>query len=440
MRPASVRREPDQPMGNATGKPETAVVDTTTWFRCTMLYLLVDYARPQDLIPGVGAIRPALLVMAVLIFFLIKHRALLVRGAKQIRMIWYFIALLGLFIPFARNNYYAYATFSEMLKFMPFILSLLICVNSIERLRTFVKFYVGVMVYVSLYAMTHGGMGSGNYFADENDVSLYINMVIPFCYFLFLIEEKKWTKVFYGTALMIGLLTVVISFSRGGFVGLVIMFFIVWLVSPRKMVTVVAILFLGTIVYFYAGETYLNEMGTVTDTKESTAKARLNSWASGLDMFLDNPLGVGGNNFQVRFPEYQGDRFNRGMWGRVAHSLWFTLIPETGIFGIVIYLRLLIYNLKDARAIRTRRKVLSGDDRYLNAMSIAFLASLAGFFASASFISVLYYPHYWYLTAMIVATVRIRKKLSEAPEDDALEKTPGKPFGKALRKAVGRTA
>jgi hypothetical protein len=424
-------RKPRAAMESAVRTPEVAAVDTTTWFRCTLAYLLVDYARPQDLIPGVGAIRPALLVMAVLIFFLIKHRALLVRRSKQIKMIWYFIGLLAVFIPFARNNYYAYATCSEMLKFMPFILSVLVCVDSIERLKAFMKFYVGLMIYIALYAMTHGGMGSGNYFADENDVSLYINMVIPFCYFLFLIEEKKWTKIFYGAGLMIGLLTVVVSFSRGGFVGLVIMFFIVWLVSPRKMLTVFAILFLGTIVYFYSGQAYRQEMETVTDTKESTAKARLNSWASGWDMFLDNPLGVGGNNFQVRFPEYQGDRFNRGMWGRVAHSLWFTLIPELGVFGILIYFRLLYYNLKDIFSIKIRKKELSGSERYLNSMSIAFVASLAGFFASASFISVLYYPHYWYLTAMIVATARIRIKLSGMPELEVPVKAPLKVLGKS---------
>jgi probable O-glycosylation ligase (exosortase A-associated) len=305
---------------------------------------------------------------------------------------------------------------------MPFILSVLVCVYSIERLKSFMKFYVGLMVYVALYAMTHSGVGSGNYFADENDLSLYINMVIPFCYFLFPVEKKKWTKVFYAAALMIGLLTVVVSFSRGGFIGLVIMFVIVWLVSPRKMATVFVIFVLGTIVYFYSGEEYRQEMATVTDTKESTANARLMSWASAWDMFLDNPLGVGGNNFQVRFPEYQGDRFSRGMWGRVAHSLWFTLIPELGIVGIVIYFRLLFYNMKDIFSLKTKKKELSDDERYLNSMSIAFVASLAGFFASASFISVLYYPHYWYLTGVIVAAARIRSKMDVASEGKDLAK------------------
>ena len=85
------------------------------------------------------------------------------------------------------------------------------------------------------------------------------------------------------------------------------------------------------------------------------------------------------------------------------------------MIGIVIFFRLLFYNLKDIFSLKTKNKELSDDERYLNSMSIAFLASLAGFFASASFISVLYYPHYWYLTAVIVAAAQIRMKMNGAP-------------------------
>ena len=47
----------------------------------------------------------------------------------------------------------------------------------------------------------------------------------------------------------------------------------------------------------------------------------------------------------MHFPEYQGERFKKGMWGRVAHSLWFTLLPETGVLGVVIFLALEVLSL-----------------------------------------------------------------------------------------------
>jgi len=392
-------------------------VDTTKWYYCTLLFLVLDYGRPQDLIPGLGMIRPAMIMTLVLTIFLIKHRAMIGPQIKQLRMIWYFVALLGLFVPFARNGYYAYVTFRGMLSYMPFVLSVVVCVNSMDRLKTFMKLYVGLMVYVAIYALLNRGVGSGNYFSDENDVSMYIDMVIPFCYFLFLNAKNARLKLFFATALVIGLSTVIVSFSRGGFVGLVVMFAIVWLVSPKKILSLFLILLLAAGAYFFTDEKYREEMMTVTDTKESTANARLMSWASGWDMFVDNPLGVGGGNFPVHFDDYQGDRFSRSMWGRVAHSLWFTLFPELGIVGIVIYFRLLFYNFGDIARLKTSNKSPNEDESYMNSMSVAFLASLAGFFASASFISVLYYPHYWYLTAILVATVRIRNSADLTPDE-----------------------
>jgi len=325
--------------------------------------------------------------------------------------------LLGLFVPLAVNNYMAYISFKTMILFLPFILSVIICVHSIERLRIMIYISVGIMIYVSLYSLVHGGVGSGNYFQDENDLSLFINMWLPFCFYLFLAEKEKVKKIFYAIGVIVGLASVVISFSRGGFVGLIAMVAVLWLFSPRKILSLSLILSLAFFVYLVGGQEYKQEMSTVTDTKEGTAEARILSWETAWDMFLDNPLGVGGRNFEVRFPEYQGDRFLRGMWGRVAHSLWFTLIPETGIIGILIYFMLLYYNIKDIFVIKRVNELRNNSDaRYLYYLSLAMLSSFVGFFASATFLSVLYYPHYWYMTAIIVASVNITKRYREVSD------------------------
>ena len=82
----------------------------------------------------------------------------------------------------------------------------------------------------------------------------------------------------------------------------------------------------------------------------------------------------------------------------------------------MIYFRLLFYNLRDSWALSSKRKDLSDDERYLSAMGIAFLASMAGYFSAGSFISVLYYPHYWYVTAIIVAATRLKARMNESAE------------------------
>lgn len=385
--------------------------DTKYLFHFTLIFLLIDYGRPQDLIPAIGSIRPSLIMVTALTVLLLRHNGVRKSKCNQMRMMWYFCGLLALLIPFATNSNKAYQTTLTMVIYLPFMISVIMSIDSCSRLKFFMRLYIGIMIYVSLYAMTHGGVGSGNYFSDENDVALYINTVLPFCFFLYRVENSFIGKLLCTAGLIVGLLAVIVSFSRGGFVGLVVIFFTIWLFSSRKLLTFIIIISLSGIGYFFSDDSYKQEMSTVTDTEDSTADQRLKMWATGWDMFLDNPLGVGGGNFRYNIQNYQGDRFKRGMYGRPAHSIWFSLLPELGVFGLLIFFSLLKYNIISIISLRIKNASPSSNEKYLHAMSLSFTASLAGYFASASFLSVLYYAHYWYLTALIVASYRIKKHL-----------------------------
>jgi hypothetical protein len=87
------------------------------------------------------------------------------------------------------------------------------------------------------------------------------------------------------------------------------------------------------------------------------------------------------------------------------------LLPELGIIGVILFFQLLWYNLKDLFLMKKIHSGTDREDRYLHNLSVAFICSLAGFFASATFLSVLYYAHYWYVTALIVATSGISARI-----------------------------
>lgn len=377
-----------------------------------LLYLFVDYGRPQDVLP-IGFMRLGMIFTLILCLFILTQGKFRLCDSNQTRMIFYFIILLCAYVPFARNNYFAWKTAKQILLYLPFILSTIYCVRSISRLRQLLFVSIAIMIYVSLYSIYNKGQGSGNYFQDENDIALYINVYLPFCYFLFLKEKEKSKKLFYGFAFIIGLIAIVKSFSRGGFVGLVCLTFVIWMSSKRKIKTLIFLSLLAILIYSYSGELYRKEISTVTRTSEATAIARFKIWEGAWKMFLDNPLGVGGMNFAIRFPEYQPDWFGRNMWGTVTHSLWFTLVTELGIFGILIYFSLLYYNLQDIFFITRMHTKNDQDQEYIQVLSLAFLAAFAGYFASATFLSVLYYPYYWFLTGMLVATKRIAVEFIE---------------------------
>jgi probable O-glycosylation ligase (exosortase A-associated) len=378
------------------------------WFLLVVAYLFIEYVRPMDYFGFLKLIRPGMMVDILLIISWVTLKDLnllhLFKNSGQTEFVWAFILLLACYIPFATNNYWAYIYTLSVLKYMPFFLSAILFINSFDRLRRFFDIWVLLSVYLAIMGILGKGIGGSDFLGDENDFSLLMNMMLPFGFFLFMYERNNFKKILYLGSSLLEVISVVASSSRGGFVGLVAVFTVLWLLSPRKIASLLLVGVLVGVLYYSANEKYWDRMSTIQNTQEGTAKLRIDSWKAAWEMFKDKPLGVGGGNFPVQFPEYQGEAFSRGMYGREAHSLWFTLLSELGIIGVIIYTVLLFYNLKDLFQMKRLKNEVDDDLRFAAYLSMAFMASFIGYFASGTFLSVLYYPHYFYFTALIVAT------------------------------------
>jgi len=380
------------------------------WFFFISFYLIIDLGRAQFFLP-ISSLKPGMLTTLLLVYALLSSGKMgEVILHRQMKYVSAFVLLLILYVPFVTNNFCAYQVARIMILVMPVLLSIVIVINSQNRIIGLLKLYAALLVFMAGFSLLHGGRGLGGSISDENDLCLFLVTFLPLVFFLLGQAKSIKGKIILLGVVCLVLLSVVATFSRGGFVGLIAMASVYWWFSKRKFVLLVGIVLLGAIVFIAGGDEYRREMSTVTDIKENTATTRLLSWEAGWRMFLDKPLGVGGGNFQVRFPDYQSDEFRRNMWGRVAHSLWFTLIPETGVVGIYIYFSIIIANLKDL--LFMRRVDLCGEihNAFFHKLSIAFLASFSGFFVSATFISVLYYPVFWHLTALVVASRKVACK------------------------------
>jgi O-antigen ligase len=128
-------------------------------------------------------------------------------------------------------------------------------------------------------------------------------------------------------------------------------------------------------------------------------------------------MGVGQGNFPWNVGVYEqklglSEGFHqRSMAGREAHSLYFTLIPELGLIGIVLFASMLLLTVRDLRYIQ--RSAAKGEKAADGALPVASLAtaleaSLVGYLASGAFLSVLYYPNFWLLMGF---TLSLRKIL-----------------------------
>ena len=331
--------------------------------------------------------------------------------------VWAIIAWMIIGIPFAINYGNAFLTTRNVMMFLPFMLSLILLVNDVRRLRIVVNIVIAVAILNTVrgYMMFDGaGRGTmfhlGAFLGDPNDYSLYMNLMIPFAYFAFLQELRwNWKKLIYGLAAFAMVAMVVMSFSRGGMVGLAVIGLVMWLYSPNKLVTfTLGVVALVGIIMF-SGADWLSVMSSTTNLENSTASQRLTLWMASVEMFIDNPImGVGVSNVPFHLTNYVHDGFVHQFI--VAHSIWFTSLAEGGLVGLFLFLWLISSNFS-AAARMTRVNQVGLDARYIKYYGAATMTSLLGYLAGGSFLTVNYYPHIWYLTAFIVVGIKLLNNL-----------------------------
>ena len=280
--------------------------------------------------------------------------------------------------------------------------------------------WLGVHGLLAVNGMLHGGRGVGGWLGDENDFAMEMNVAVPFAFFLYQGTKGQGTKLLYLLLLGIFVLSSIATASRGGFLGLLAVGTFCWFYSPRKILALVLLVGVLLLVLVAAPQEYWDRMQTITDdsTMESgTAGQRMFTWGIGWEMFLANPVfGVGQGNFPWTIGEYLGGRTwqTKSLAGRQAHSLYFTLLPELGLIGLIIFGGMVFSNWQNVRYCN-RFGLRSTQARNQGSLSVdadlekaawfgnAILGALVAYLVTSTFISTLYYPTFWILTGLAVA-------------------------------------
>jgi O-antigen ligase len=323
--------------------------------------------------------------------------------------------------PIAVNNYWALMIFIAMVMNFIVFLSLIHYVDNPEKYNRLVKLWLGIHLFLAIVGIVKKGAGVGGFLADENDYCMTINMVIPFSFFLFMYSSGK-KRIYYLLLTCLFLFVIMLTGSRGGFVGLIATSIYCWLRTKRKVLTVFIFGILAAFAVLAAPQNYWNRIHSITEEGSSTGSGeeRVYTWKIGWHMFLNNPvMGVGQGNFPWVFKKYElmvtgSDEpfWGRSVAGRAAHSLYFTLLPELGILGTCIFVGMIAYTFKDLKAIKAR--LSNQKNSVANLVSNKYIpyvfaleGALISYLVSGSFISVLYYPNLWILMGFIISLKNI---------------------------------
>ena len=200
------------------------------------------------------------------------------------------------------------------------------------------------MYYLGMQAMVKGFGENRNMFA------LYIDVALGCSYVLYHSTSRPEVKFLMLSSLPILFLGLALTFSRGGFIVMILVLLLVWYRFARERrigLLIMTVLFLITL-SLVLPSVFWDRVETILPTiqaREGTVGIRIGVWEMGMEMFRDRPMtGVGLGNFVVAVPRYA---HGEGMTSKLtAHNTYVEAAAETGLIGLGLFLLLQVLAIR----------------------------------------------------------------------------------------------
>ena len=206
---------------------------------------------------------------------------------------------------------------------------------------------------------------------NPNVLSEYLLLVIPFSA-AFVVYEKNWlARLFFVGTTGVMLLCMILTFARGGWLGLIVAVAIFLVMIDRRFILVGIAGLIA--LYFVLPDAILNRFLSIGDMTDGSTSYRLSIWLGTLAMIRDFWLvgvGPGTAAYNRVYPIYGYGAAN----AQHSHNLFLQIICDAGIFALVIFLMILCSYI---RALASSMKKTA--NRAMNIFRIAAISSLAGF-------------------------------------------------------------
>jgi putative inorganic carbon (HCO3(-)) transporter len=388
------------------------------WWLCLALFF--EYARPANFVPAIGALPLNSVIPLSLLLVCLFNGSLRPWGEifndRSSRWITVYMVLIFLTVFTSVVNFTSWLVFQIVLGyFFLFIIFARVLSSQADIMKV-----VGTLVFAHIFLLLMNFnvltdpsqrqyIVGGTFLGDGNDYSMSLCLLMPLALELALRAKTLIPRGLAWGSIGLMLLAVVASQSRGAVLGLGAVAVYLWWRSKNKVAGVVVAMLLGIGLMIYAPGVFFDRMGTIAQYEtEGSAQARISAWKAGMRMVIDRPLtGVGAGMFA---PSYGTKYKPKGEWVHWAnaHSIYFLVIGELGVPGIVTLLVVLWGGMFQNERLRKRFLEYHGDritpEQVVTARLLLMgTTALIGFAIAGAFLSAAYYPHLFVLTGTMVA-------------------------------------
>ncbi|MCI0564517.1 MAG: O-antigen ligase family protein, partial [Nitrososphaera sp.] len=337
-----------------------------------------------------------------------------------------FFAIMVLGIPLAYHRREAFdAVFLLYLSNMLFFLVFVSEVNSSQRLMSFMLIIcLSNIVYGffgGMYGSSFGGRlkVSGTTF-DPNDIAYVLVSLLPLCFFYLRINAGLFRRLLGIFAICSSLVVILLTGSRGGFVGLTAVLAMMLLTktgSLKASQKIFLLVLMGGVYFTIAEKVDMARYMTVTDIESdynmTSPTGRVEIWKRAIGIALDHPLtGVGVNSFPRAIGQLRTDLREQPRW-QVAHNSYLQIAAEVGLIGFFVFVLINVQTLLSFLH-ASRIEPASSEAREIRTLGSLMLLGFVGHTITAFFITQSYSVYFTLYFALGTVMRRLHFDLTES--------------------------
>ncbi|CAN5865249.1 hypothetical protein BH18ACI4_BH18ACI4_16980 [soil metagenome] len=383
------------------------------------LFTIVLYFRPYELFSALSSLTSLAFWVAIstlLVFFpsQLSLEGNLTTRPREVNLALLLVLAALISMPLALNPAEAWETFNK--EFIKAILMFIVIVNVVRterRLKGMLFLALAISCLISVNAFNDYRSGRfafegyriegsiGGMFGNPNDMALHLVTILPIPVAWVLGTRNYLTKVLCILCAVLMVVTIVITYSRGGFIGLVcVAGVLAWKFGKRNRLAVLLLTIVSIAVFIaIVPGNYMTRIGSIFDSSldpNGSSSARGELFKRSVVVALANPLfGIGMGNFHTL-----------SIHEAVSHNAYTQVASEMGFIASIIYTMFMVAPLK--RLMRIERETLAAKtpSRFYY-LSIGLQVSLIGYMIGSFFASVAYLFYVYYLVGYAVCLRRM---------------------------------
>jgi probable O-glycosylation ligase (exosortase A-associated) len=258
----------------------------------------------------------------------------------------------------------------------------------------------------------------GHILQDNNQLALAFAMLLPICFYTLGEYGKKSWILKFGLLGLITLVTIAIigTNSRGGLLALSAVGGYLFIKSKRKLLFIFLIICIGSILVGLIPEQWFARMDTISKADgDASFMGRVIAWKLSFILASQNPLFGGGFKALEYLPVWsalsqdfnQYSFFYSGTappdlyYGHAAHSIYFQVLGDHGVVGLIIFVAILILTFFKAGKIAKITRKANGPEWMINLATMLRL-SIFTYAVGGAALSFAYFDMIYAIYALII--------------------------------------